>query len=282
MGVSSWSSDIDEHRRPVGALQHRWLERGGGDPPVVFVHGIPTSAELWRHVMPHFDRERLLAWEMPGYGRSWDVPSGVDISVAAQADHLVAWLGEMAIERAVMVGHDLGGGVIQIAATRAPDRCAGLVLTNAVAYDSWPIPEVKVMRAAGALVERLPRPVFRGQFSLLIRQGHDDRDRAREATDVHWRGYDRPDGAATLVRQMRSLRSRDTEAVASALPDLAVPAAVVWGAADRFQKVEYGRRLAADLGASLDEIHGAKHFVPEDHPDRLADAIRTVAVAAEG
>jgi pimeloyl-ACP methyl ester carboxylesterase len=33
------------------------------------------------------------------------------------------------VERAVLVGHDLGGGVVQIAAVRAPQRCAGLVLT---------------------------------------------------------------------------------------------------------------------------------------------------------
>lgn len=163
---------------------------------------------------------------------------------------------------------------LQIAATRAPERCAGLVLTNAVAYDSWPIPEVRAMRAAGALVKRLPR-LLRAQLWLLLRQGHDSGGRASESLDVHWPGYDHPEGAATLVRQMRSLRSRDTEQVASALPDLHVPAAVVWGAADRFQKLDpYGRRLAADLDARLDVIDGGKHFTPEDHPDRIAAGIR--------
>jgi pimeloyl-ACP methyl ester carboxylesterase len=88
----------------------------------------------------------------------------------------------------------------------------------------------------------------------LIRQGHDDAGRAREATAVHWRGYDHPHGAATLIRQMRSLRTRDTEAV--------------------------GRRLAAELDASIDEVEGAKHFLPEDHPERLAAAVKTVLGAA--
>jgi pimeloyl-ACP methyl ester carboxylesterase len=45
--------------------------------------------------------------------------------------------------RAVLVGHDLGGGVAQIAAVRAPGRCAGLVLANSIGYDSWPIPSVR-------------------------------------------------------------------------------------------------------------------------------------------
>lgn len=90
---------------------------------------------------------------MPGYGRSWQVAADLDISVAAQADRLLAWLDELGIERTLLVGHDLGGGFVQIAATRAPERCAGLVVTNAIAYDSWPIPEVKAM-ARRALCSR--------------------------------------------------------------------------------------------------------------------------------
>lgn len=152
-----------------------------------------------------------------------------------------------------------------------------MVLTNAIACDSWPIPEVKAMRTAGPLVERLPGPLLRAQLGLLIRMGHDDRDRARESLDVHWAAYHHGDGAKALVRQMRSLDCSDTLAVAPALPTLEVPAAVVWGAADRFQKLDpYGRRLAADLRASLDEIDGAKHFTPEDHPARIATAIQRV------
>lgn len=268
--------EVTEHRRSIDGIEHRWLERGD-DRPVVLVHGIPTSAELWRHVMPLVDGARLLAWEMPGYGRSWDVPPDVDISVGAQADRLLAWLDELRIERAVLVGHDLGGGVAQIAAVRAPERCAALVLTNAIAYDSWPIPEVKAMRSAGPIVERLPGPLLRGQLAMLTHMGHDDRGRARESLAVHWAGYDHAQGGAVLLRQMRSLDCRDTEAVASALPALGIPAALVWGVADRFQKLDpYGRRLAADLGAPLDEVQGAKHFTPEDHPERVAAAITRV------
>lgn len=269
-----------EHRRWVAAAEHRWLQRGDG-VAVVLVHGIPTSAELWRHVLPLVDGARLLAWEMPGYGRSWQAAADVDISVAAQAGHLLAWLQELDIERAVMVGHDLGGGVVQIAAARAPQRCAGIVLTNAVAYDSWPIPEVRAMRAAGSLIERLPPTLLRAQLGLMIRMGHDDRERARESLDVHWAAYDHPEGGRAFVRQLRSLDCRDTQAVAAALPALEVPAALVWGAGDRFQKLDpYGHRLASDLRASVDEIHGARHFTPEDHPGRVAAAIDGILVSA--
>jgi pimeloyl-ACP methyl ester carboxylesterase len=272
------NTDTAERHLDVGGVSHRWLERGSG-PAVVLVHGIPTSPELWRHVMPLVSGARLYAWEMPGYGLSWRAGLDRDISVAAQADHLRSWMDAVGLDRAVLVGHDLGGGVVQIAAVRARERCAALVLTNAVGYDSWPIPEVKAMRAAGPLLERLPQRLFRAQFSLIVRQGHDDARRAAESRDVHWRGYDHPGGPSTLVRQMRSLRTEDTATIAPALRSVDLPAAVVWGAADRFQKVRYARRFAADLKASLDEIPAGKHFTPEDHPHRIARAIESLLEA---
>jgi pimeloyl-ACP methyl ester carboxylesterase len=48
---------------------------------------------------------------------------------------------------------------------------------------------------------------------------------------------------------------------------------LVWGTADQFQKLEYGERLAADLGTTLTPIEGGKHFTPEDHPEVVAAAI---------
>lgn len=76
-----------------------------------------------------------------------------------------------------------------------------------------------------------------------------------------------------MVRQTRSLDARDTMAVADRIPRLDVPARIVWGAAAPFQKIGYGYRLAYELKAPLDRIEGGKHFVPEDHPDRVAAAV---------
>jgi pimeloyl-ACP methyl ester carboxylesterase len=146
---------------------------------------------------------------------------------------------------------------------------------NAVAYDSWPIPSVKAMRVAGPLVARTPVSIFRRIFGAFLRQGHDDAQRASESFDVHWPAYDHPQGARAFLRQIRSLRTRDTADVAARLPSLDVPAAIVWGAADRFQKLCYGQRLARDLRAPIDDIAGG-HFVPEDHPARVVDAVRRV------
>lgn len=62
-------------------------------------------------------------------------------------------------------------------------------------------------------------------------------------------------------------------------PSWGVPARVVWGTADRFQKVGYGERLASDLATVLTRIEGGKHWTPEDHPDAIAAAVNQVLVA---
>jgi pimeloyl-ACP methyl ester carboxylesterase len=125
----------------VGDIAFRWEEQGDGTP-VVLIHGIPTCPALWRHVVPRITGARCLAWEMVGYGAS--IPQGRDrdISVGRQADYLVTWLRHLGLDRVVLAAHDLGGGVAQIAAVRHPGLCRGLFLTNAIGYDSWPIPSV--------------------------------------------------------------------------------------------------------------------------------------------
>lgn len=257
----------------VNGIRMRWLEAGDG-PPVVFLHGIPTSPGLWRHVIPQVAGARCLAWEMVGYGAS--IPEGYsrDLSVARQADYLLAWLRTIGIEQSVLVGHDLGGGVAQIAAVRAPERVSGLVLMNAIAYDSWPIAPVKLIRALGSGVERLPNRAFEPLLRFFIQQGHDRRARADESFHEHWQHYAAAESAAAaFIQQVRALDVRDTLAVAPRLSELKLPARLIWGVSDRFQTVGYGYRLAHDLDAHLERIEGGKHFVPEDHPDRVASAV---------
>lgn len=256
----------------VNGVVNRWTEDGAG-PPIILVHGIPTSPRLWRHVTPLL-RGRALCWEMRGYGQSIVEGRNSDISLASQADYLLSWTAALELPRPpVVVGHDLGGGVAQIAATRAPASFSGIFLTNAVSYDSWPIPRVKAMQAMAPVLSRLPQTLMYPSFVQLLHQGHDDRQRAVESIAEHWPPYVKAGAAPSLLRQMSALRTSDTMDIAVRLPQVGLPAAVVWGDADRFQKVEYGERLAADLGAKFTRIRGGRHFTPEDHPEEVAAAI---------
>lgn len=271
---------MEYSERDVDGVPIRWLESGDGFP-VVFVHGIPTSPHLWRYVIPKVRGARCLAFEMVGYGSSIPAGRNRDISVAKQADYLLAWLAALGIDRAVLVGHDLGGGVVQIAAVRDPARCAGIVLTNVISRDSWPILLARVVARGRALVGRTPMGLFKRTIAPSLRPFHDTWAQAREAAAVHGRYYVEHDGAAALARQMASLRTEDTLAIGDRLSTLSVPARVVWGTGDNFQPVHYGDLLASDFGIRVDRIEGARHFTPEDHPDRIAAAVNAVLAKAQ-
>ncbi len=256
----------------IDGIRMSWLEQGVG-APVVLLHGIPTSPELWRYVMPRLRGVRVLAWEMVGYGMSIAEGRGRDISIGRQAEYLASWMRHLGVSRAVFAGHDLGGGVAQIAAVRHPELCGGLFLTNAIGYDSWPIPSVKAMKASAGLTRNLPRPVFRLLLMNLLTRGHDDPAKARAAYAVHGDSYLRAGGAAALIRQIEFLNVQDTLAISDKLPSVGIPARLVWGEADRFQPIEYGKRFSRDLSAPLRTIVGGKHFTPEDRPDIVAEEI---------
>jgi pimeloyl-ACP methyl ester carboxylesterase len=152
----------------IEGVKMNWQQRGDG-PPVILLHGLPTSPLLWRYVMPRLDGYRAYAWELPGYASSHAQAAMRDISVSKQADYLLAWMKSLEIDRAVLVGHDIGGGVAQIAATRNPGAVRGLVLCNSVCYDNWPIAGVRFLQ----VLAPLNRETAPGRFApaLLLRDG---------------------------------------------------------------------------------------------------------------
>jgi pimeloyl-ACP methyl ester carboxylesterase len=263
----------------VAGIAIRWEESGSGTP-LVLIHGIPTSPRLWRHVVPRIRGARCLAWEMVGYGSSIGEGRGRDISMGRQADYLVQWLDHLGIQRAVLAGHDLGGGVAHIAAVRHPQRCSGLFLTNSIGYDSWPIPSVATMQKMHALVRRMPKPAFRAVLRMFMLRGHDSLKSAREAFKTHWPSYNRGGGAAAFAMQIRALDSADTKQASLALRALSIPARIAWGASDRFQKIKYGERFAEDLRAPLRRLEGARHFTPEDRPVEISEELNQLVAEA--
>lgn len=263
----------------VRHVRMRWEESGEGFP-VVLVHGFPTSPALWRRVVPLVRDARCLAWEMVGYGES--IPQGADrdIGVRQQARYLSAWLDELGIERAILAGHDVGGSVVQAFSVREPQRCAGLLLVASAAYGGWVAPAMRGLQALRGVVARMPDDAFKPLFASIIRRGHDDAETARESLSLHWRPYAEHEAAEAFARQLRSLRPAETRHLADEVPRLRVPARVLWGAADEMHRLSDGDRLAWDLGAPLERVEGARQFVPEDHPGRVARALDDLLVEA--
>ena len=88
----------------------RYIEAGAGDPPIVFVHGWTCSRDFWPGQIPHFAKKHhVVALDLRGHGES-DKPDE-DYSIDTFADD-VAWLiGELGLQKPVVIGHSMGGSI---------------------------------------------------------------------------------------------------------------------------------------------------------------------------
>jgi pimeloyl-ACP methyl ester carboxylesterase len=99
---------------------------GTGSRLLVFLHGIGGNQSAFDDQLEAAGaRWRTVAWDMPGYGASPALP---ETTFPALADSLAGLLDHLGVERAVVVGHSMGGMVAQELAVRHPSRLAGLVL----------------------------------------------------------------------------------------------------------------------------------------------------------
>lgn len=109
----------------------RFGYEAAGDPartPLVFLHGIGGAARAWRGQITAFgDRCRAIAWDMPGYGGSAPLES---VSIATLADALQDFLREIGVEKPVLVGHSIGGMIVQQWLTKYPREAAAVVLAQ--------------------------------------------------------------------------------------------------------------------------------------------------------
>ena len=146
--------------------------------PVILLHGIPTWSFLYNEVIPLLaPHHRVIAPDFLGHGYS-DRRDFFDRSLLAQTDMILRLMDHLGIERAHFVGHDTGGGVSLIMAIHHPDRVARLVLTNVVAYDSWPIDD---MIALGNPNWRSKAPKGGRRFSRLRLAGRPLQQRPADA-----------------------------------------------------------------------------------------------------
>jgi pimeloyl-ACP methyl ester carboxylesterase len=250
--------------------------RGAGEP-IVFLHGFPTCGHLWSEIvrlMP--GGHRVVVVDLLGYGRS-DPAAGRPVNLRGHAERVVALLDVLGINYCTVVGHDLGGGIAQMMALRWPARVSRLCLIDAVAFDAWPAREVKLARAMLPLTRHLPATWILSVLRTDLMRGYADAELGTHSVERYIRPFSTPEGRDVLLEHLLALDGSETETLAPRLKDIVQPTAIVWGAQDPFLPVAVGRRLHAAIpGSTLDVVPDARHFVPEEHPERVSGVISTL------
>lgn len=210
---------------------------------VVFIHGTPASAAIWRSQFTDpFPRANLVAYDRPGFGAS--KPSARDPHLEEQVaalSHLVASLPQRAT---ILVGHSYGGPVALMTAIRQPELVAGVVLIG------------------GSVDPAQERPLWI-QYPL-------------HTAAVSWA---LPSWLRQCNRELMTLKA-DLIALEKELPRLRTPVVMLHGGLDRqvpVANVAYLRQKLDGLGKRdlFQQLVFADytHFIPWEHPDAVAEAI---------
>jgi 2-hydroxymuconate-semialdehyde hydrolase len=259
---------LDRNRARVSGGELAYVDEGDG-PAVVLLHGFPTSAHLWRDLVPILaPRFRAIAPDLLGYGDS-DKPGEELLTIRAQAGYVRELLEGLGLTEFAVVGHDIGGGVAQLLALEGAVRT--MVLLDSISLDSWPIEGVRMIQDAD------PKDVDEGFVAELMRVTFDLGMRRRERLEEEdleefirpWR----PDPGA-LVQAARGIDGVGLAGTEERLAALDVRTLVVWGEDDPYQPPEQAERLGDLLpGATVALLPACSHFVTEDAPEAVLPLI---------
>lgn len=210
---------------------------------------------------------------MLGYGNA-AMHDGFDRSIRAQEAMVDGLLAALDLASVSFVGHDLGGGVgLGLGpASHRPDSVSGLVLSNAVCYDSWSVEQV-VDLGLPATIDEIsvddPQELLRGVFRETLY----GTDPSEEFVDGM---VSQRTAEAGLVSLSRNAIGTDTSHTTEIDPSgIEAETLLPWGVEDEFQPVAYAERLEADVpNATLVGLDEASHWVPEDRTAASLDHLK--------
>ena len=246
----------------------------GSGEPLVLVHGLATTREIWTGVRPQLSRSRrVVTLDLPGFGES--PPSGPGFELDEVADRVARGLAAHGVRGPFdLVGHSLGAAVALTLAARRPRTVRRLVLVAPAGLTALP-------RVAGRVLALGADPVLAARRALA------------PLTDFDWGrrlvlAFAAADGASIPPLQARLMvgasasAKRTTEALQTItavdlrplLREASVPLGVIWGREDRTvppRHVMAVRRVRPD--AEVEMLDHAGHVPMVERPEQFVAAL---------
>ena len=245
---------------------------------VILLHGFPENSLSWSGVVPLLAGAglRVVAPDQRGYS-SGARPDGVEAyTTDALADDVVGLADALGIATFHLVGHDWGAAVSWVTATRHRERLRTLTAVS-----------VPHLAAYGAALRGDADQQQRASYIGLLRQAgkaedlllEDDARRLRAMyegqvrsgqVDSYVAQLSEPGALTAALNWYRAMRPD-----LASLPPVTVPTTYVWSDQD----AAIGRAAAERCGEFVDadyrfvELTGISHWIPEQHPEVLAEAI---------
>lgn len=259
-------------------------------PPMLLLHGLCENLNIWDGFVYELAKEhRVLAMDMLGHVPQAALPAETAFSIKDMGMAAVELLNAQGIERAVVVGHSMGGYAAMQIAAHAPERLAGLCLFQSMPFadsdeakanrtrqaallrQGKPLPKGSELRSdeLDELVEALLKRIFAEQFAAE----HLDVVQDTRAMMIQTPQY----GFAAAIEAMRE--RDDTSHI---LPTLTVPVQFVLGAQDPIIPLERMLGLVPQLAHGLvSVIRHCAHEGMLEAPRECLQALRSLAAVAQ-
>jgi pimeloyl-ACP methyl ester carboxylesterase len=270
-------------------LRIHYVDEGPPDAPaILMLHGNPTWSYMYRRPIGALAERghRCVAFDHMGFGRSEKPPRLGRYGLRAHIQNALAVLESLGLSDVLLVAHDWGGPIGLGAALERRDRFRGAVLMNTWAWElpSFLPPFLREFRTQGLgeilalagnlLVESIPGGMMRREADPLMMDAY------RAPFPDYWSRV----GALAFQRDI-PLTEHDMStpvigSIHERLPELELPVTFVWGMRDRvFQPVFLDQWQELFPDGNVVELDDAGHYVVEDRPDAVTEAIDELARA---
>lgn len=234
---------IDERYIKVGDIRVRYLAAGESGPPLVLVHGLGASAEIWQeNILPLAGNYRVHAPDLIGFGHT-DKPD-INYSPFDFLVFLDGFISALGLQKTSLAGLSLGGGIVLLYTLEYPGKVDKLVLVDSAGLGK----EMTVPLRLGSVPFlsrwfKVSKPVM---GSLMKRLVHDPGVITDGLVDFYYELLVQPHAMRTVSRVLSSVANlagakKDVLVyIRDRLSEINSPTLIVWGREDRIIPLKHG------------------------------------------
>jgi pimeloyl-ACP methyl ester carboxylesterase len=262
----------------VDGVKLHYLKAGHG-PPVILLHGYTQTSRMWRPIMPLLaERFTVIAPDLPGIGDSEIPANGLDMKSAATRIHGLA--KSLGIEKARVVGHDIGLMVAYAYAAQFPADTEKLVVMDAFLpgvpgwEDVYNNPGIWHFRFNGPTPEALVRDRERTYFEHFWNNFAADKNHSLPEADrvAYAAAYARPGRMHAGWEYFVSFQQAAKDFAELSKTKLTMPVLAIGGEKANGTVLGQQMKLVA-TDATMVVLKDCGHWVMEEKPKETTDAL---------
>ena len=254
-----------------------YIDEGDGDP-ILFLHGNPTWSFLYRGIVIRLrKRYRCLALDYPGFGLS-PHPTGYGYTAAEHAEVVGEFVRGLGLQRLTIMGQDWGGPIGMRVAADDPERIRALVMGN-----TWYWRADSLLQQGFSTVmstDFVQGKIFKKNLFVEKVMPLGVKFPMTDEVHEHYRGpfptLDSRAGVAEFPREITRARDWLTRLSVDVPHELGdKPLLLTWGMHDPAFPASGMDRFRADFSDVRITRLEAKHYIQEDCPAEIAEAIES-------